>query len=70
MGAAMIERARRLVANPTLNRNIILNSHAAASAIHQPWIGSLARRIVAPVCGEFACELFTGRSSGDALPRQ
>jgi hypothetical protein len=31
--------------------------------MREPWIGSVARRIVASICGEFACEVFTGRSS-------
>jgi hypothetical protein len=31
--------------------------------MREPWIGSVARRIVAPICGEFACGAFTGRSS-------
>jgi hypothetical protein len=31
--------------------------------MREPWIGSVARRIVARICGEFACEAFTGRSS-------
>ena len=31
--------------------------------MREPWIGSVARRIVASICGEFACGAFTGRSS-------
>jgi len=31
--------------------------------MREPWIGSVARRIVASICGGFACEAFTGRSS-------
>jgi 1-deoxy-D-xylulose 5-phosphate reductoisomerase len=31
--------------------------------MREPWIGSVARRIVASICGAFACEAFTGRSS-------
>jgi hypothetical protein len=31
--------------------------------MREPWIGSFARRIVAPICGEFACGAFTRRSS-------
>jgi hypothetical protein len=31
--------------------------------MREPWIGSFARRIVAPICGEFACGAFTGHSS-------
>ena len=31
--------------------------------MREPWIGSFARRIVALICGGFACEAFTRRSS-------
>jgi len=31
--------------------------------MREPWIGSVARRIVASICGGFGCEAFTGRSS-------
>jgi hypothetical protein len=30
--------------------------------MREPWIGSFARRIVAPICGGFAREAFTRRS--------
>ena len=31
--------------------------------MREPWLGSFARRIVAPIRGGIACEAFTGRSS-------
>ena len=35
------------------NGTSILNSHVAAKEMREPWIGSLAARIVAPICVEF-----------------
>jgi hypothetical protein len=65
--AAIIEMATTLAANPTPDRIIIVlhshaTTHAPQNAMREPWIGSVARRIVASICRGFACEAFTGRS--------
>ena len=54
MDAAMIETARTPAAKPTLNRNIVLNSHVAATCNARAVDWFLCRRIVAPICDEFA----------------
>jgi hypothetical protein len=66
--ATIIEMATTLAANPTPDRIIIVlhshaTTHAPQNAMREPWIGSVARRIVASICRGFACEAFAGRSS-------